>query len=202
MHKPHTFILVLALAWCCRLPAQQSLTPHLSSLLPLSPSEERYHTVNADLSLKSTAVLYANPVFTHWRSQNDTTSHHRTAIVYAGVGSGDAKGDFIPTRAMEPPTIASVHTVNIPHDGHLITAVQFYIASVHTVNIPLSVAVRSPATFNMLRASTATSDGAAHAYQSCMHLISPPIHVEVISSLKVILPKATMAFRSRDGHWA
>lgn len=96
MHKPHTFILVLALAWCCRLPAQQSLTPHLSSLLPLSPSEERYHTVNADLSLKSTAVLYANPVFTHWRSQNDTTSHHRTAIVYAGVGGGDAKGDFIP----------------------------------------------------------------------------------------------------------
>lgn len=63
---------------------------------PLSTAEERYHTSNANLSLKSTQELYNNPTFVHWQNQNDTTHCHRLGIVYTVLSGADSKGDFIP----------------------------------------------------------------------------------------------------------
>lgn len=62
----------------------------------LSPNEDRYHIVNADFTLVSDEMLYANPAFTQWHNQTDTTSQRRNSIVYAGLTGGDSEGDFIP----------------------------------------------------------------------------------------------------------
>ena len=93
MRTLHITLLILLAAWCRQLSAQQLLD---RVTFPLSPSEERCHTANADMSLQSAATLYANPVYTHWVCQGDTTLHRPTAIVYAGLSGADGKGDFLP----------------------------------------------------------------------------------------------------------
>ena len=62
----------------------------------LSPTETRFHANNADFALAGAKTAYANPAFTRWNNVNDTTTHRRSAIVYAGLAGADGKGDFIP----------------------------------------------------------------------------------------------------------
>ncbi|MCR4582628.1 MAG: hypothetical protein K5764_03630 [Prevotella sp.] len=93
-HNLSIYILILALAWCSQLSAQQ-LLDRVS--YPLSPSEDRYRAASADISLSSASSLYANPVYAQWRGlQSDTTDQSRRAIVYAGLAGADGEGDFVP----------------------------------------------------------------------------------------------------------
>lgn len=87
------YIFLFIITYGCEASAQlllDRITYHLS------PQEDRCYNASADIDLERRSSLYANPIFTEWRNQNDTTIRRRTAIVYAGMAGGDSKGDFIP----------------------------------------------------------------------------------------------------------
>lgn len=93
IRKLRIYISLVAITCGCQASAQLLLDRVTH---PLSPQEDRSLTDNVDISLSSSCALYANPVFTEWRNSNDTMLRRRMAIVYAGLASGDGKGDFIP----------------------------------------------------------------------------------------------------------
>ncbi len=62
----------------------------------LSPSEDRWLSTHSDFTLTAAKTIYANPAFTQWHKQSDTTLFRRSAIVYTGLAGADTKGDFIP----------------------------------------------------------------------------------------------------------
>lgn len=93
IHNIRLYLFLITIIISCRASAQQFLD---RVTYKLSPQEERYENASADIDLKRARKLYANPVFTEWRHQNDTTIQRRKAIVYAGLAGGDSKGDFIP----------------------------------------------------------------------------------------------------------
>ncbi|MBR2242850.1 MAG: hypothetical protein IJ885_06400 [Prevotella sp.] len=86
--------LIVSVLVVCQQTDAQSLVDRVNH--HLSPYEDRYHTVNADFTLVSNKMLYANPAFTQWHNQTDSTLQQGNAIVYAGLTGGDSKGDFIP----------------------------------------------------------------------------------------------------------
>lgn len=93
IHNIRLYISLFVITYGCQAFAQQ-LLDRVS--YKLSPQEERYENASSDMDLERAKILYANPAFTEWRNQNDTTIRRRTAIVYAGMAGGDSNGDFIP----------------------------------------------------------------------------------------------------------
>ena len=92
-HHLRIYLLLIILMLSSQISGQQ-LLDRVNN--PLSPAEERYKSTQADLQLLSTAELYANPAYTQWNNQRDSTRNQRSAIVYAGMSGADSKGDFLP----------------------------------------------------------------------------------------------------------
>ena len=92
-HHSRLYHLLVGVALCCQASGQQ-LLDRVS--ITLSPSETRFQTTQADMSLLSASTRYANPVYTQWLNHRDTTRNWRSAIVYAGVAGADSQGDFLP----------------------------------------------------------------------------------------------------------
>ena len=88
-----TYIFLLVVMVCSLIHAQPLID---RTNLPLSPSEVRAIDASADLLQIVTSTLYSIPVFIYWCSHNDTTSYHRTALIYTGLAGADSKGDFVP----------------------------------------------------------------------------------------------------------
>ncbi len=93
IHNIRIYLLASVLIVCNQLYSQRLLNRVNYSM---SPAEDRYHAINSDFTLSSDRAIHANPTFTQWHKQNDTTLYKHSAIVYAGLAGADSKGDFIP----------------------------------------------------------------------------------------------------------
>ncbi|MBO1363128.1 hypothetical protein JHU38_04945 [Prevotella sp. A2931] len=124
MRNIRIYLTAFVLVACNQLYAQRLLDRVNHSL---SPSEDRYHVTLSDFTLTDAKTVYANPAFTQWHKQNDTTLYKRSAIVYAGLAGADSKGDFIPYEgnAYTDYRIGAYGEYTTPRSGTLSGRIQY-----------------------------------------------------------------------------